>query len=211
MGKPNLFESLESRRLLAAGASLAGGILTVRGDGADDVISARTQASPAPLVVVELNGEVQSFHADQVRKVRINSAGGNDRVELGGAFWRPTVIRLGAGDDWAFGSGRNDRISGGDGADTINASAGNDRVFGDAGDDELEGAEGSDTVAGGLGNDIVAGFNGQNRLLGDDGDDVFYTTRVGSGSVEGGAGEDTAWHRGENEDWSFLGTERVRP
>jgi Ca2+-binding RTX toxin-like protein len=207
MTKGNWVELLEARQLLAATASLAGGILTIRGDAGDDFISGST---PSGRVVVNLNGQARAFPADQVRKLRINSGGGNDRVELGGAFWRPVIIRLGADDDYAFGSGRNDRISGGDGDDTVNASAGNDRIFGEAGSDELEGAEGSDTVSGGAGNDLVAGFNGRNDLLGDDGDDTLYTSRLGHGTVTGGAGSDTAWHRGEDANWSFSTTERIR-
>jgi Ca2+-binding RTX toxin-like protein len=206
----NAIQTLEPRRLLAASASLASGTLTIRGDSADDVISATNQATPRPEIVVNLNGQSHSFDANQVNKLRINTGPGNDRIELGGAFWRPTIIRLGAGDDYAFGSGRNDRISGGDGNDTINASAGSDQVFGDAGDDELEGAEGNDTVSGGAGNDIIGGFNGRNLLRGDEGDDTFYTTRLGRGSIEGGTGLDTTWHRGADSDWSILDTERLR-
>ncbi len=82
-------------------------------------------------------------------------------------------------DDLILGTGGNDDLFGGLGADTLQGGAGHDRLFGEQGDDVLEGGEGRDTLYGGDGDDLLS--------TEDDGDaDVAF----------GGAGADTIIGRG---------------
>lgn len=56
-------------------------------------------------------------------------------------------------------SNGKDDITGGDGADTINAGNGDDTVTGGAGNDTINAGNGDDTVTGGAGDDMLAGGN----------------------------------------------------
>lgn len=73
------------------------------------------------------------------------------------------------------------RLSGGAGADYVDAGGGDDvNVFGGTGNDLVRGGAGDDTVHGDEGDDLVAGDVGDDILFGDGGDDV----------LRGGAGDD---------------------
>src|SRR4051794_24908267 len=53
------------------------------------------------------------------------------------------------------GGAGNDRLSGGDGNDTLLGGAGNDQLAGYAGNDVLDGGDGNDTVTGYSGSDVL--------------------------------------------------------
>ncbi|MEM9923107.1 MAG: calcium-binding protein [Cyanobacteria bacterium P01_D01_bin.50] len=110
-------------------------------------------------------------------------------------------------------AGRRDRVSGGAGNDTLDASTGlgNNRLYGNDGNDELF-AGSDDRLFGGEGDDILdasvgRGSNrlyGQNgndtffvgsndRLLAGDGDDAFFVTDGGDNLITGGDGADAFW------------------
>jgi Ca2+-binding RTX toxin-like protein len=55
-------------------------------------------------------------------------------------------LTLGAGNDWADGSGGNDTLDGGDGADTLSGGLGNDLIVSGAGADYVLGGGGVDTI-----------------------------------------------------------------
>jgi Ca2+-binding RTX toxin-like protein len=99
-------------------------------------------------------------------------------------------IRLGSGDDsaygedgndWLHGNDGNDVVSGGPGNDHPQGGTGNDRVYGGAGDDELDGDQGNDRIVAGAGND---------QITGDEGDDVIYPGD-GADEVYGEEGSNT--------------------
>lgn len=62
-------------------------------------------------------------------------------------------MRLGAGDDKAWGRGGDDVIYGEDGNDYLDGEAGNDSVYGGVGNDQLMGGVGNDQLFGGTGDD----------------------------------------------------------
>ncbi|WP_405118281.1 calcium-binding protein [Pseudomonas leptonychotis] len=62
-------------------------------------------------------------------------------------------MRLGAGDDKAWGRAGDDEIRGEGGNDYLDGEAGNDTVYGGAGNDQLMGGVGSDQLFGGTGDD----------------------------------------------------------
>lgn len=88
--------------------------------------------------------------------------------------------------DLLYGSGGDDRISGGIGRakarqDRLYGEAGNDQLFGGNGIDLLDGGEGNDQLFGGTGRDLLLGKSGDDRLLGEKGEDILI----------GGQGRDT--------------------
>lgn len=96
----------------------------------------------------------------------------------------PDVLDPGDADDVALGHGGDDtivetnhfgddRIEGGDGADTIRSEHGNDRVDGGAGDDVLDGGDGEDVLLGGDGADRIQGGFAFDSLDGGAGDDLL--------------------------------------
>jgi Ca2+-binding RTX toxin-like protein len=98
------------------------------------------------------------------------------------------------------GSGADDTLSGGPGADVVFGLAGIDMLSGGDGSDLLCGGNGADTLAGGDGadvldggraNDSLDGDGGSDRLYGGDGNDAL-TGGSGADTFSGGRGADTA-------------------
>ncbi|MEB3215486.1 MAG: calcium-binding protein [Nostocales cyanobacterium 94392] len=71
-------------------------------------------------------------------------------------------------------------LTGGDGANAINAStySGSAFLYGGAGDDTLIGGSGNDNLYGGEGDDVIFGGAGNNRLYGGDGSNIFVISSV---------------------------------
>ena len=125
------------------------------------------------------------------------------------------VIKLGAGNDSAFGGAEteifagnegNDLIHGGGGADTVDYSDAQGGVKVDLGRTDgqtISTREGTDTLidienlTGSSSSDTLVGSTGSNTLQGGDGDDVL---EGGSGSdrLDGGAGNNTARYSGSS-------------
>lgn len=80
-----------------------------------------------------------------------------------------------------YGTGGNDTLDGGNGADLIYGFAGNDTLYGNGGDDRLRGGDGDDGLYGGSGRDLMLGEAGDDRLFGGTGGD----------DMTGGGGADT--------------------
>lgn len=123
-------ERLESRTLLAA--TIARGILSIRGTAADDVIEVRRSADDANVLQVVENGTVTFSRAvSAVRQIRIDGGDGHDEIgvnqEVGGLVM-PVTIRGGRGNDLLQGGGGVNRIDGGPGRDAFQSGGGNDRV-----------------------------------------------------------------------------------
>jgi hypothetical protein len=93
----------------------------------------------------------------------------------------PLVLRADDRGASLLGGAGNDRLIGGDGADTLRGAAGNDQLTGGGGADLLEGGAGSDVLTAGIGAD---------RLLGGDGDDLLKGGKDND-TLVGGAGGDT--------------------
>jgi serralysin len=127
-----MFESLEPRKLLSASLS-TDGLLKVEGTAGPDVIRV---ARVGDKVVVNINGVLDEFDLDAVRRIQIFGYAGNDRLteyELN----RPSVIFGGDGNDWMLGA------------------AGNDVFYGGGGHDAMDGRGGADQFNGGPGVDLV--------------------------------------------------------
>ena len=88
------------------------------------------------------------------------------------------------------GDGRDNLLSGGEGADTIRSHGGDDTLKGLNEDDRLIGGGGADRVAGGEGADTLLGGGGRDVLNGGADDDLLNGGR-GADRLRGGEGADT--------------------
>jgi hypothetical protein len=114
-------------------------------------------------VRVGYKGDVHYFLFNGIRRIDVNGAGGNDRVEMPATFLitqvhalpsravtlthaQPIAARLDGG-------AGNDTLVGGDADDPLTGGAGNDVLYGRAGDDRFNGGTGADRFIGGDGRD----------------------------------------------------------
>ena len=72
-----------------------------------------------------------------------------------------------------YGKGGDDRITTGNGNDTVEGGIGDDRIYGGNGNDALDGGEGSDVLSGDQGDDILRGGAGADSLYGEEGADYL--------------------------------------
>jgi len=93
------------------------------------------------------------------------------------------------GDDRVIGTGKRDRLLGGDGRDEIRGKGGEDVMLGNAGADRLFGGGGGDFLQGGGGKDRLRGESGDDDLLGGAGRDRLWGG-AGEDELSGGGGED---------------------
>jgi predicted extracellular nuclease len=97
------------------------------------------------------------------------------------------------------GTGADDSLIGGSGADLLIGLQGGDTLSGAGGADVLCGGQAGDTLSGGAGNDALEGERGADTLSGGDGDDILrggqgddsLSGNAGADSFSGGAGDDT--------------------
>lgn len=160
-----MFESLESRQLLAS-VGIFNGILRIEGTSSDDQIAiARFNRNQAQ--VWDSGTVVLVFGLNEIRGISYFGSDGNDLITIGRVNIR-SYLNGGSG---------NDSLSAaqGDGNDTLIGGDGNDYLFGGAQNDILTGGNGSDTLLGGTGNDLM-------NILSNASDDDL---------VSGGDGRDT--------------------
>ena len=186
----SMVEVLESRRLLSA--SLSGGVLTITGTEASDVLEVQLRSEDNELRVQD-NGRETEFPLGSVQKIVINGLGGNDFIEYSGRDGGLAIPgELSGGND-------SDTIQGGLGNDTITGGPGRDRIQGKEGDDLIAGNGSSDFIEGGEGNDTITGASGNDRLFGNGGVD-FCTGGRGNDTVRGGGGGDDSCFGGSGID-----------
>src|SRR5689334_18726151 len=97
-----MIEHLESRRLMSAGASVAGGNLVVRGTAGDDVVRIRhasvSDITPAEgfvtLGVRIGDGPERLFDVRRTGRITVRTGAGNDVVLLGGDPLDPSAGQI---------------------------------------------------------------------------------------------------------------------
>ncbi|MEQ1825619.1 MAG: calcium-binding protein [Pirellula sp.] len=178
-------ECLESRALMAADISIAGGVITINADpaGTNAIVFDPNPASNVALIQVTTtspNGNVNRLIAKNgITSIRFN---GSDHADQ---FSNVSAYR-----SLAYGYGGNDVLNGGSNADTLWGQNGDDTLRGVAGDDFLYGGNNDDVLEGGTGVDTLYGQNGNDHLLGGLGDDVLYGG-AGMDGLFGDSGLDT--------------------
>lgn len=213
-----MFDTLESRRLMAASATLKDGVLSVTGtDNSDKIqISAaftlkvnddKTATNAVSYYTVNVNGDaIGSFRAGTVKRVNVFALGGNDSV-IGptGGVGQFTVLPAGGTRDESKpvpvksnGHGVIFKNVGGtdSSSDTqiIRSSSDNITVSGSyviiKGGTTGTSPNAPMYVEGGSGSDYLQGGSGNDTLKGGRGDDVLIGG-AGKNVLDGGAGDDT--------------------
>lgn len=125
--------------------------------------------------------ESNAFNAN-----RFDGRDGHDLLKMGGGN---DTAYGGSGNDTIRGEDGNDRLYGDVGRDVISGGAGRDRIFGGEGVNQLDGGAGNDTVTGGAQRDILYGGDGNDVLDGGEGNDLFFGND-GRDTLRGDAGDD---------------------
>ena len=184
-------EALDSRRLLSAAVS--GTQLVITGTDARDHVLISVDPTDASMLMVNLNGEAQSFARSAITNVSADLGTGSDFFVVDQTDGDVTVsmdISGGGGADVIVAGGGNDTIMGGGGRDRIDAGSGDDLVRGGAGGDQIAGRDGNDTLVGGTGDDALDGGQGEDNLVGNSGDD-HLDGAAGDDVITGGGGFDS--------------------
>ncbi len=171
-------------------------VLITTGDRADNVsitVGANQQLN------ARINGRDYKLPLtanNNAHSLRINTAGGNDRITVDKCVNIEIHINSGDGDDCIVANGRVGTVTGGKGNDYIRLGTGHIVAFGGDGDDVMIAGSGNAVMSGGKGNDkLYANYFSQKTdlrqvyLNGDQGDDELYG---GTGTIilNGGLGND---------------------
>jgi hypothetical protein len=213
-------EFLESRRHLSV--TLRAGTLMIVGAGGDDFVrlSHPTNGTPSPdttITQVEVNAQLYAFKSAAIRRIVINTFGGDDTIRLApepatdtchpslnvhpSDYVLPvrTFVRAGQGNDLIVGTlgpdqvlagPGNDEVYGQSGDDVLVGNSGRDTLVGAAGRDRLAGLSGHDLLDGGIDDDTLRGHGGDDRLFGGSGVDLLSGSQ-GNDYLNGGKGSDT--------------------
>ncbi len=209
------FESLDTRVLMAASASIDSSTLTLKifGTGSADVISMTKSGTNAKVV---LNGVTKYFLLSKFNTVDARLYAGSDTFTMTNDIVKAAYIEGGDGNDKLVGGGQNDYITGGNNNDTMDGAAGNDILFGNAGTDTADfsnrtynliitlddnpndgGVGGQDNIHsdienvwGGSKDDKITGSSKNNKLVGNAGNDSLVGLG-GNDSLYGNDGKDT--------------------
>jgi Ca2+-binding RTX toxin-like protein len=164
------------------------GMLPIAGTDGDDHIRVTQRGL---LIDVEINDlPPQTIVATNATGLSINSAGGNDVIEVVAQL--DATIDAGEGNDTVVSGAGDDVISGGGGRDRLFGADGDDHVIGGPGADRLFGDDGNDTVSGNGGHDHLRGGNGADWLIGGTGNDYLFAADGLPDTAIGSAGDDLA-------------------
>ena len=225
---PSPVERLEDRTLLAATASLFGGVLRVGGDaGSANLINIRNSADGTMIDVTidyvnrrnEPRQLVKSFSkALGISAIQVRGGGRADTILVGqanpdlgiAAFALPARVIGGAGDDTIRLTDAANFVNAGAGNDNVTTGAGHDVIFAGAGNDVVGAGDGDDWIRGMLGDDNLEGGGGNDRINAGLGNDVVGGGQ-GNDTVRGELGNDTL-EGGPDNDLLFggLGNDTVR-
>ncbi len=185
------FESLESRRLLSAGATLGAlGELKVVGTSGPDVLS--VEVSGSNIEAMDGSTVLLSVAASRVTGITVHGLGGGDNITIDPSITVPLILYDydGYGPDSITANGASDTtVTVGLGSDAIHLGNGSDFVFCYGG---------NDTVVAGNGNDYVQGGHGNCSITLGNGNDVVHAGK-GNDSVVLGAGNNTVILNGGND------------
>gem|GEM_PF-5923017 len=184
-----MIQILESRRLLSQVSLTSTGTLHLVGtSGADDVaMKINSSGRTIGVSMGTPEGErvsIGNFRLNEIRRVRVEAAGGDDFINLGGVPQIPSVLLGGNGNDSIFASPGEAVVSGG---------AGNDRIVSGTSTDQLSGTESAEQqsigqqLIGGAGNDTLLGSSRVDAFNGGKGDDLAVDRLIDRSAIEGRA------------------------
>ena len=173
-------------------AGFAAGILTVRGDAADNAITVSRNAAGTILInggAIAVAGGTPTVA--NTTRISVFGLGGNDVIALTEVNGALPHAELSGGDG-------NDVLTGGSAVDLLFGQGGNDTLLGKGGADQLFGGSGNDTLTGGDADDQAFGQGGDDRMIWNPGDDTDLN--------EGAGGIDTVEVNGGNGAEQFTAT-----
>jgi Ca2+-binding RTX toxin-like protein len=209
----SLVEGLESRKLFAATAVLAGTTLTITGTNSNDTIELSKSGSS---LKVKLNGTTKTFTSSKVSSIVANLLNGNDKFKSTTSVKQRMTVNGGDGNDSIVTGGGNDSIRGNNGNDVMDGATGNDDMRGNSGTDTADysnrtydlaialndvaddgiGTGGHDNVhsdienvKGGKGYDYISGSSANNEFWAGPGGGEMYGMG-GNDKLHGGDGDD---------------------
>ncbi|HEX5223391.1 MAG TPA: calcium-binding protein [Verrucomicrobiae bacterium] len=176
----NLFfrvKRLLPQQVITATFDPSTGVLTIMGDGLDNIIVVKRNSLGVILInngAVSIAGGVPTIANTSL--IQIFGQNGNDQLALDEASGAMPSAHI-------YGSTGNDTLTGGSGADLLSGGPGNDTLYGKGGADNLFGGDDNDTLSGGDYDDLVFGEDGDDTMVWGPGDD--------NDLLEGGSGNDT--------------------
>ena len=126
-------EPLEPRCLMAATASLLGGVLTVTGTPGRDNVHVSLDPATGQLVVRSFLDVIGRFAPATVASIAISTGAGDDIVRIDDAVTQPATIDGGSGRNILTGGGGPTTLLGGAGPDKLIAGSGATTLNGDGG------------------------------------------------------------------------------
>lgn len=171
----------------AASVKLVNGSLRIGGtNSAEDVLVFRRRNNPDKLVV-EIDGQQYDFRFDQVRRIKADLQGGNDRLEIrettGGRIAARAEIMAGDGADKIYTASGRDTVMGGGGGDRIVTRGNADVAIGGGGKDRIDTGGGQDFVNSGEGRDVVKPGAGADVLFGQTRIESVMTSQIDAASA----------------------------
>src|SRR4030095_15281306 len=130
-----MLDTLESRRLLAAGATVTDGVLLVEGTLNGDRVAVLAWDDGAT-IRVKVNGVLSIFPGANVTKIVLDTKRGDDLVEVlsvAGVIEQPITVWTHAGRDTIVGGDGPERLNAGDDDDTVTGGDGRDTIYGGPG------------------------------------------------------------------------------
>lgn len=188
--------------VLGTGVWRVGNDIRVLGTSGADKVTATEEGDE---LEITLGGNRMRFPSSEVRRIRIETGAGSDRIAVSANV--SALIESGPGNDAIVGGSGSDTIRAGSGNDHIVAKGGNDLIHSGAGHDHIASGDGNDTILAASGrdfvhggpdndlldaghdHDIVLGANGDDTLLGSAGFDFLVGGR-GRDLLEGAEGQD---------------------
>ncbi len=139
-------EPLEARTLPSVTTALAGGVLTISGDGPTNNIRVSLDQAANQLVVTSYVDEVARFDAASVDTILIRGGPGQNVLTVDPDVTQATTIEGVGGHNILNGGGGPTTLLGGPGLDKIRAGAGTTTIDGGAGTNHLFAIKPTDTV-----------------------------------------------------------------
>ncbi|MEA2734947.1 MAG: hypothetical protein QOE14_1398 [Humisphaera sp.] len=158
--------------------------------GSESYDDMRASRQSGDLVIFRRRDDIgRVFDPADVTLLHFEGLGDNDFISLASAGAIRSTVSGGDGNDKILGGDGADSLSGNAGRDTLFGGNGADRLGGNGGRDKLLGEGGADRCYGGTSGDWLLGAGGNDQLFGEGGNDHIQGGS-GTDTLDGSAGDD---------------------